>query len=418
MGSLFSPPSVGSSNSPPLTTSSPEDIFSETSHTGLPHLSPSSSVPTPMPPSSSTSATASTSTSSTPIHSKQSSSKSIVNHRPDLASGLASRSRSSSLRQVYPSTSTSITPPQSPRHDAPSTPHLKEPNSPTLPSPRKQSNGHLPDTNDRARTRGLHGAARRNSQDRRVRSENLAPRPSPMAHGKRASLVTGGYDTTDSDTLSEDGNDDSLKARPSGPRAASSFFSTRSTHIVAQDRRRRAQTLMLPITDDHSPSGEGSGSARSFGSSRTGRRRPDDLLIPNNSHDRARSRSSSLARPPTTSRQSQIRQNGNPPRSPLASNAPSRNLSAHFADSPTKSNRHASHHAPRQNTSQSPPQRTNDLPARSREVDRLRREEGVTSPEGSRKGKEKAHEPAPKRSGLASSLLNATMSESASLTPG
>lgn len=418
MGSILIPPLVGSSHGPPLTTSSPEDVFSESDLKGRSPLSPTLSIPTPLPASSNTSA--STSTSVTPKGSAPtSSSASIVNHRPDLVSGSPSRSRSSSLRQVYPSTSPSITPPQSSRHQDPPTFRTGQIADPTLPSPRRQSNGYPPESSERVRHPGLLGDARRNSQSRRVRSESLVPKSSPMAHGKRPSLVTGGYATTDSDTLSEGGDDGIMNARPLQPRAASSFFSTRSTQLVAQDRRRRAQTLMLPITDDHShsPSGEGSGSARSFGSSRTGRRRPDDILVPKGQ----RSRSSSLARPPTTSRQSQIlRQNGgnNPARSPLSSNPPSRFPSAHFVDSPPRSTRHVSHHNPRENTSRSPPQRTSDLPARSREVDRLRREEGVTSPEGSRKGKEKAHDPAPRRNGLAQSLLNATLSETPSLTSG
>lgn len=418
LGPILIPPSVGSPHGPPQTTASPEDLFSESDLKGRPpNLSPSSSISTPIPASSNTST--STSTSVTPKGSLQSTlSASIINHRPDLVSGPLSRSRSSSLRQVYPSTSQSITPPHSPKQLDPTTSKAGQIADPTLPSPRRQSNGYPPESSERARNPGLHGDARRNSQSRRVRSENLVPKSSPMAHGKRPSLVTGGYATTDSDTLSEGGDDENIKARPLQPRAASSFFSTRSTQIVAQDRRRRAQTLMLPITDDHShsPDGEGSGSARSFGSSRTGRRRPDDILVPKGQ----RSRSSSLVRPPTATRQSQIRQNGgnNPARSPLSSNPSSRFPSAHFADSPPRSTRHFSHHNPRENTSRSPPQRTSDLPARTREVDRLRREEGVTSPEGSRKGKEKAHDPGPKRSGLVLSLLNASMSESPSLTSG
>lgn len=421
MGSLFAPPPAESHDSPPLTTSSPEDIFTGSDFPGPLHLSPISSIPTPIPASSDTSA--STSTSATPRGSIHSSlSASIVNHRPDLASGLASRSRSSSLRQVYPSTSQTTTSPQSPRSEEAVVSVTSKHVEPTLPSPKKQSNGHPPGVTDEARNPGLQSAAKRNSQERRVRSESVVRRSSPMTHGKRTPLLTGGYATSESDTLSEGGQDEGMAARPSSSRAATSFFSTRHTQVVAQDKRRRAQTLMLPVMDDRSPSGEGSGSARSFGSSRSGRRRPDDIVVPNDSHDktRQRSRSSSLARPQTTSRPSQIRQNGsNPPRSPLASNPPSRFPSAHFADSPTKSNRHSSYTFTRENTSRSPPQRTNELPARSGGVDRLRREEGVTSPEGSRKGKEKAHDPPPpKRSGLASSLLNATMSESASLTPG
>lgn len=428
MSSLFSP--VDSPHSPPLATSSPE-IYSESDFPRPLHLpsarpaltpsppSPDSSLSSPAPdhtqsPIASASASASASVSASAIHS-----------RPDLVptSASVSRSRSSSLRNVYPSATQSITPPHLPMIDGTAQPH--DPpivNAAPVPS-RKQSNGHVPEAYFQARSPGAHGPARRNSQDRRVRSEGLIPKSSPMAHGKSPSLVTGGYATTDSDSLSDKEHEDGFKARPSSSRATTSFFSTRSTQLLHQERRRRAQSLMIPMADDHSPSGEGSGSARSFGSSRPGNRRPDDIALLVNTRERQRSQSTSIISPLATSRSSQLRPNGNPPRSPLASHSTSRVPSAHFADPPSSSNRRSSHRLSKEthqrNTSQSPPQRTSELPARSREVDRLRREEGVSSPEGSRKGKEKAHDSPPtKRHGLASSLLNAPLSESPSLTPG
>jgi hypothetical protein len=85
----------------------------------------------------------------------------------------------------------------------------------------------------------------------------------------------------------------------------------------------------------------------------------------------------------------------------------SRTPSTYFRETHAESSRHASFakDLPQGHSVEGSAGNVHDLPARNREVERLRREEGVItpSPEPSKKGKEKARE-TPKANGLASTL--------------
>lgn len=424
-GAMISPKIITSPHSPAsLPVSSPE-LLSETEFPHPLHLDSGRSTSTPLPPSSDASIPSPNLSPARTTH------LTFVDSRPDLTSPSGSRSRSSSLRYAFPPTHSSTTPPRSPLLDGVVSPRTVMPPPAESPSVlTKSSKGRMPGSLSRTRSPGSGpiAAIRRNSQDRCVRSEGLGPRPSPMAHGKSASLVTGGYVTSDSDSLSDEGGIENGDGRPGSSRAASSFFSSRPTHLVVQERRKRAQSLMLPAAtgSDHSPSGDGSGSVRSIASGRNNKRRPPDLAIADmKHHERERSNSISTSRPTALPRASHLRANGHSsPRSPLSSNPPSRLPSTYFPPAESSSSRHASFRVTdnghgRASSSRSPPKRTEDLPARSREVDRLRREEGVSSPEGTRKGKEKAVELPIKRHALAASLAYSSRSrDTAVLTDG
>jgi hypothetical protein len=69
-------------------------------------------------------------------------------------------------------------------------------------------------------------------------------------------------------------------------------------------------------------------------------------------------------------------------------------------------------------TEPSPSQHIHESPARSREVERLRREEGASHPEGSRKGKEKARDPVKQNPLFASLGLGTGMNGQQALAAG
>lgn len=418
---MISPTGSTSPHSPtPLPVSSPE-LLSESEHPPPIHTSSGRSTPPTLFPASS----------ETPLPSPtyspaRSTHLSIVDTRPDLASPSGSRSRSSSLRYAFPPPRT---PPRTPLVEQANTSRTTTTPSAASPSTKRHNNGHVPGSLSRTRSPGSGPLAniRRNSQDRRVRSEGLAPRASPMARRKSASLVTGGYVTSESDSLSDKDDGGDASARPSSSHVTTSFFSSRPTQLVVQERRKRAQSLMSPIpVSDHSPSGDGSGSTRSFGSGRSDKRKPQDIAAVDYAHpDRERSQSVSNSRPPALPRSSLLRANGHSnPRSPLSSNPPSRLPSARVAPAEASSSRHPSYRSAkngheRVSSSRSPPRNLEELPARSREVDRVRHEEGVSSSEGSRKGKERARDSSTKRNALAASLAHSSRSrDSAVLTDG
>lgn len=408
--SFFGPnPNAGSIGSPSLPTSSPdmlsESDFSRPLHAPSPPTLSSPPAPAPV---------------SAPVVGAQ--------HHVDFRLD----SRNSSFRPVFNTTSSSsMTPTRSPRPDSAISPRTlgspsTQPQPQQSPTPKPQSNGHVPGPSPRSAQSGFPGLVQRSSTDRRVRSESLASasaqRHSSLNHGKRASLVTGGYATTDSDSDSAEnkgeGTDPATRPRPTSARTASQV---RSKQLVVEERRRRAHSLMSPVLSDRVGSGEGSGSGRSRSSSRSDLHRADSATgaIMQPRRDRSASISNAL-RPPSTSRLSHQRLNG---RSPLSSTAPSRVPSTRVGESSTnaaaESSRHPSFRLAKRDASRSPPKRTADLPARAREVQRLRREDGISSPEGSRKGKERAHDPSMKRNGLATSLGILPRSESSGvISPG
>lgn len=392
--------------SPLLPTSSPEAMHDTDV---IPNSSlPMSTASTPMPASSET---------SLPF---------AMNDKIDSYTSLADRLRrpsASSIRSHPSILRHNDTPPRSP---VPNPPISPTPNAPSVfaPSPQLSSTHRLS-----YKTPASPEQQRRNSQDRRVRSEGIslgqsAHRPSFIGT-KHPSVLTGGYDTSDSDSQSAKEND-ARKPPPTFPVTASaSFHGVNPAHLVVQERRRRAQSLMSPLMDDHSPSGDGSGSARSsIRDRRSGSRnaRPE-IATPASGRDRSGSRSSRLnesvtAAQPPNRRNSLMNQNlvqavVSPTRtrpvshSPLASAMQSRTPSTYFRETHAESSRHASFakDLPHGHSVEGSGGTVHDLPARNREVDRLKREEGVVTPssESSRKGKEKARE-TPRSNGLASSL--------------
>lgn len=103
---------------------------------------------------------------------------------------------------------------------------------------------------------------RRSSQDRRVRSEGVPHRPGPLlAHGKRPSVVTGGYESSTDDT--SDSSPDGPSTQPTRlPLPSSSSFSAHRGLIGLGlgEGRRRAQSLMSPIESARSPTPDASSS--------------------------------------------------------------------------------------------------------------------------------------------------------------
>jgi hypothetical protein len=103
---------------------------------------------------------------------------------------------------------------------------------------------------------------RRSSQDRRVRSEGVPYRPGPLlAHGKRPSVVTGGYESSTDDT--SESSPDGPSTQPTRlPLPSSSSFSAHRGLIGLGlgEGRRRAQSLMSPIESVRSPTPDASSS--------------------------------------------------------------------------------------------------------------------------------------------------------------
>jgi hypothetical protein len=392
--------------SPLLPTSSPEAMHDTDT---IPSASlPLSTASTPMPASSETSLPS-------VINDRQNSSISVADRlrRPSASS---IRSHPSILRQ-------NDTPPRPSVQNGSGSPN---PNPPSVfaSSPKLSSTHRLA-----YKTPASPEQQRRNSQDRRVRSEGIslgqsAHRPSFIGT-KNPSVLTGGYDTSDSDSQSAKEND-ARKQPPTFPLTASaSFHGVNPAHLVVQERRRRAQSLMSPLQDEYSPSGDGSGSGKSsIKDRRTGGRnlRLDNIPGSAMRRDRSGSRSSRLSESVTASqpnrRNSLMNQASNqgalsPNRirpvshSPLASAMQSRTPSTYFRETHAESSRHASFakDLPQGHSIEGSGGTAHDLPARNREVERLRREEGVVtpSPEPSKKGKEKARE-TPRSNGLASTL--------------
>jgi hypothetical protein len=305
------------------------------------------------------------------------------------------------------------------------------------PSPKLSTqNSRVGDIN---KAQGSPEPSRRTSQDRRARSEGSrlgagGHRPSLIGN-KNPSVVTGGWQTSESESNTPNDTDVRKNGESSKPPSfpafpSASFHGTHPAHFVVQDRRKRAQSLMTPGLglDDLRSSGEGSGRSRS--SSRVSKDR-DPGAMPAQSaasklgRDRSDSRSSRLSESlgssqPLDKRNSQAaydagrlaksptRLSGTTPHSPLSSAMNSRvpSASTYFRESHAESSRHASFRSARESPNgephTSPTQLLRDLPARSREVERLRREEGVSTPESS-KGKGKMRETA-RSSGIASSF--------------
>jgi hypothetical protein len=405
--SMVSPPLLAPLfTSPLLPTSSPEAMHDTET---IPSASlPLSTASTPMPASSDTSL------------------PSVINDRQDSSISLADRLRrpsASSIRSHPSILRQNDTPPRPPVSNGPGSPN---PNPPSVfaPSPKLLSTHRLS-----YKTSASPEHQRRNSQDRRVRSEGVslgqsAHRPSFIGT-KNPSVLTGGYDTSDSDSQSAKEND-ARKPPPTFPLTASaSFHGVNPAHLVVQERRRRAQSLMSPLQDEYSPSGDGSGSGKSsIKDRRTGGRnlRLDNIPGSAMRRDRSGSRSSRLSESVTatqsnrrnslmnqTSNQAALSPNRTRPvaHSPLASAMQSRTPSTYFRETHAESSRHASFakDLPQGHSVEGSAGNVHDLPARNREVERLRREEGVItpSPEPSKKGKEKARE-TPKANGLASTL--------------
>lgn len=399
---LVSPPLLAPLLTSPLfPTSSPEAMFDSE----IPHSSqPISTASTPLPASSETSL------------------PSVVNDRIDnshasLVNRELRRPSASSMRS-HPSILRHNTPPRSPVPNGSTSPTQNAP-SVFMPSPKPQSAHRLS-----YKTPASPEQQRRNSQDRRVRSEVISLGQSSHRQSfigtKNPSTLTGGYDSSDSDSDSVK-EDDSRK--PSLPTVSASFHGVHPANLVHQDRRRRAQSLMSPMMDEYSPSGEGSGSGRSSIRTRktsksTSRVEPASIQGRAMSRERSGSRSSKLSESVTAAnipnrRNSLVIQTSvvspTKPRphshSPLASAMQSRTSSTYFRENHAESSRHASFATPSVGSNGYVPAGTpNDIPARNREVERLRREEGVSTPsESSRKGKEKARDAA-KPNGLASSL--------------
>ena len=394
--------------SPLLPTSSPEAML-ETD------IIPNSSLPI--------------STASTPIPaSSETSLPSTINDRMDNSTALANRLRrpsASSIRSHPSILRHNDTPPRSPLTNGTAS-SIKSAPPVSAPSPRLSSLNRYS-----YKAPASPQQERRNSQDRRVRSEGTslgqsAHRPSFIGT-KNPSVLTGGYDTSDSESNSAKENDARKKPPPFPISASASFQGVNPAHLVVQERRRRAQSLMSPLMDDHSPSGEGSGSGRSSIRDRRNVNRNiklDNVPTPGSGRDRSASRSSKLSESVSAS-QAPFRRNSllaeaanqaalSPTRtrpvshSPLASAMQSRAPSTYFRESHAESSRHASFamDLPQGHGHSAEGSGGHDLPARSREVDRLRREEGVTTPSSdssSRKGKGKAKE-TPRPHGLASSL--------------
>lgn len=405
--SMVSPPLLAPLfTSPLLPTASPEAMHDTDT---IPSASlPLSIASTPMPASSETSLPSA-------INDKLESSISVADRlrRPSTSS---IRSHPSILRNNDTST----------RPPVPNGLGSPNPNTPSdfAPSPKLSSTHRLS-----YKTPASPEQQRPNSQDRRVRSEGIslgqsAHRPSFIGT-RNPSVLTGGYDTSDSDSHSAKEND-ARKQPPTFPLTASaSFHGVNPAHLVVQERRRRAQSLMSPLQDEFSPSGDGSGSGKSsIKDRRTGGRnlRLDDIPGSANRRDRSGSRSSKLSESVTATqsnrRNSLMNQTSNqavlsPARtrpvshSPLASAMQSRTPSAYFRESHAESSRHASFakDLPQGHSIEGSGGNAHDLPARNREVERLRREEGVVtpSPEPNKKGKEKARE-TPRTNGLTSSL--------------
>jgi hypothetical protein len=394
--------------SPLLPTSSPEAMMDTDT---IPSASlPLSTASTPMPASSETSL------------------PSAVNGRLDSSTSLADRLR-------RPSASSIRSHPSILRHTE-TPPRTPVPNGPLSPTQNAKSGfDYSPQLSKAQRNSYINPASpeqqRRNSQDRRVRSEGISLGQSAHVHRpsfigtKNPSVLTGGYDTSDSESQSAKEND-VRKQPPTFPVTASaSFHGVNPAHLVVQERRRRAQSLMSPLVDDHSPSGDGSGSGRSSIRDRriSSRNVRESGPVQAVSRDRSGSRSSRLNESVTAAqapnrRNSLLNQNpvqaavsptrSRPPsHSPLASAMQSRVPSTYFREIHAESSRHASFATdlPRGHSVEGSGGTAHDLPARSREVERLRREEGVATPssESSRKGKEKAKE-TPRSHGLASSL--------------
>jgi hypothetical protein len=396
---LVSPPMLAPLlTSPLLPTSSPEAMFDPE----IPHSSqPISTASIPLPASSETSL------------------PSVVNGRIDnphtsLANNDLRRPSASSIRS-HPSILRHNTPPRSPVLNGAISPTQNAP-SVFLPSPQTQSAHRLS-----YKTPASPEQQKRNSQDRRVRSEVISLGQSSHRQSfigtKNPSVLTGGYDSSDSDSNSV--KEDDSRKQPSLPTPSASYHGVHPAHLVEQERRRRrAQSLMSPLMDDHSPSGDGSGSGRSSIRTRKTSKstsKVESASIPDRamSRERSGSRSSKLSESVTAAnvpnrRNSLVIQTSvvSPTRprphshSPLASGLQSRTSSTYFRESHAESSRHTSFATP--STGYVPAVTPNDLPARSREVERLRREEGVSS-ESSKKGKEKARE-LQKSNGLASSL--------------
>jgi len=235
--------------------------------------------------------------------------------------------------------------------------------------------------------------ARRSCQDRRVRSEGASPRPERpgqlIAHGKRPSLITGGYETS---------SDEGESSPSEGHRP---FVST--THPVglgiraqSDHGRRRDQTLVSTTVDENTPSSEVQGvNGLGIDTKRKSTRRLEEVASRRTLRDALRSPPLTFHPPSRISSQKSARSQilptsrSDPYFPPSGSAGPSRMPSA-----------------------RSQPAHNRSASTRIRESEE--RENGVSSPEESRKGKERAHQ----IGGLAASLgLNGAVRDVA-LSPG
>ena len=241
---------------------------------------------------------------------------------------------------------------------------------------------------------------RRTSQDRRVRSENVDHRTGRssllLPNGKRPALVTGGYETSSE----EDGSSPAEQAH--------SFRAIQPSlrlghgvgiHAVSDQGRRRAQTLMSPTFDEYTNSGNAVGvAALGIDTMRKSVRRLEEVASRRNSRELLRS-------PPLTNSHRPSRISSQ--RSTKSGQALSTSRSDSFFPQTAFSG------SSRTASTRTQPM---NLSASRGIKERERREDDLSSPEGSRKGKRKEKDR--QIGGLAASLgLNGAVKDVV-LSPG